>query len=63
MHARDFLRIKAPFTIESIDVLVHGDCFRRNPQGAIDFSSSVLELTPGLDSGTRSANKYDVESC
>ena len=55
MHARDFLRTMAPYTDDPVDVIVYGDCYPRNPQGAIDFSHSVLELRPGLDSGTRSA--------
>lgn len=53
MHARDFLREMAAFTTSPVEVLVYGDCFPRNPKGAIDFSHSVLELRPGLDSGTR----------
>jgi hypothetical protein len=55
MHARDFLRTMAPYTSFPVEVLVYGDCFPRNPKGAIDFSHSVLELRPGLDSGTRRA--------
>ena len=55
MHARDFLREMAAYTTSPVEVLVYGDCFPRNPKGAIDFSHSVLELRPGLDSGTRKA--------
>lgn len=55
MHARDFLRSMKPYTTSPVDVLVYGDCFPRNPQGAVDFSHAVLELRPGLDSGTRRA--------
>ncbi len=38
MHARDFLRSMAPYTTFPVEVLVYGDCFPRNPKGAIDFS-------------------------
>jgi len=55
MHARDFLRSMKPYTTSPVDVLIYGDCFPRNPKGTVDFSHAVLELRPGLDSGTRRA--------
>jgi hypothetical protein len=52
MHARNFLRTVASFIRAPVEVLVYGDCFPRNHKGSIDFSLPVLELEPGLDSGT-----------
>ena len=55
MRARNFVRGVHPFAREPVEVQVYGDCYPRNAQGNVDFSRAVLELEPGLDSGTKSA--------
>jgi hypothetical protein len=55
MRARDFVRAVHPFAASPVEVQVYGDCYPRNEQGDVDFTLAVLELEPGIDSGTLSA--------